>query len=181
MKVQIVFAHAMSKSPHAPFGNQNALPWKHNKEDLVRFKAATMNSVLVMGSKTFESLPGKLPHRPHIVLSSSDTATARNGQRADVYCSCDDFGALIKNIENVYLIEGFDKISVIGGPSVIESALPFADCIYKTTIVEEIESYDVTIDLTKIFWHFPRRVESEVVECQNGSTIFIEKLTKGDL
>ncbi|AJT61097.1 dihydrofolate reductase [Vibrio phage phi-ST2] len=181
MKVQIVFAHGMSKSPHAPFGNQNKLPWKHNKEDLARFKAVTMNSVLVMGSKTFESLPGKLADRPHVVLSSSDTATAKNGQKADVYCKCDSFQDLIKNIENVYLIEGFDKISVIGGPSVIESALPFADHIYKTTIVDEIEAYDVTIDLTKIFWYFPHNGESEIVECQNGSTIFIEKLTKGDL
>lgn len=183
MKVQIVFAHAMSKSPHAPFGNQNALPWNHNKEDLAHFKATAMNSVLVMGSKTFESLPSKLPNRPHIVLTSKlhSDVTAKNGQRADVYCSCDDFEKLITYIENVYLIEGFDKISVIGGPSVIESALPFADCIYKTTIAEKIEAYDVAIDLTKIFMHFPHAEKQNVIECENGSMIFIDKLTKGDL
>ncbi|AGN30056.2 Frd dihydrofolate reductase [Vibrio phage nt-1] len=181
MKVQIVFAHAMSKSPHAPFGNQNELPWKFNSEDLSHFKNVTMNSVLVMGSKTFESLPGKLPFRPHIVVSSRAEATAKDGSRPDVYCSYEDFGQLITNIENVYHIEGFDTISVIGGPSVIESALPFADCIYKTTIAEKIEAYDVTIDLTKITMLFPHSERQNIIECTNGSTIFIDKLTKGDL
>ncbi|CAL9983059.1 dihydrofolate reductase [Vibrio phage D484] len=179
MKVQIVFAHAMSKSQHAPFGNKNSLPWKHNKEDLSFFKRITANSVLVMGSNTFESLPGKLVGRPHIVRSRSNTATARNGDRADFYTSM-HFTDLIEDLTNEYG-EDYDTISVIGGPEVIFSALRYADCIYKTTIAEKIEAYDVTIDLTKVFCSFPQSEKLEITECENGSVIFIEKLTKGDI
>ncbi len=181
MKVQIVFAHAMSKSHHAPFGNKNALPWKHNKEDLDFFKHVTSDGVLVMGSKTFKSLPCKLPNRPHIVLSRTNTATAKNGERADFYTSL-PIKELIEHITDVYQ-DDFDKISFIGGPEVIYSALPFASCLYKSTIAErdrDVE-YDVTIDLTAIFLKFPIRETIDTKECRNGSVLFIEKLTKGDL
>lgn len=180
MIVQIVFAHALSKSPHAPFGNKNSLPWKHNTEDLSEFKSTTANSVLVMGSNTFESLPGKLVGRPHVVLSSTNVATAKNGERADFYTS-KPISELIEDIKSVYSQQGYDKISFIGGPQLIEAAYRYADCIYKTSICENIEEYDTTIDLVNLFFHFPHARPLKFIECDNGSSIYIEKLTKGDL
>lgn len=178
MKIQIIFAHSMSKSPHAPFGNGDSLPWKHNTSDLRHFKQQTANSVLVMGSKTFESLPGKLVGRPHVVLSSSNVATTKSGKKADLYTSS-TIPEIIENIKSVYSSQGFDKISFIGGVSVIESAIPYADYIYKTTIVEEVDEYDVTIDLSSILKNFSVRSESRLVDNENESTIIIDKLTKG--
>ena len=132
-----------------------------------------------MGSKTFESLPDKLVGRPHIVLSRSDTATTKSGKRADFYTSM-SFSDLIEYL-NIKCGREYEIISVIGGPDVIMSALQYASCIYKTVIVENIEAYDVTIDLTKVYYAFPRKERLEIIECENGSVIFTEKLTKGDI
>ncbi|AUR85769.1 dihydrofolate reductase [Vibrio phage 1.081.O._10N.286.52.C2] len=182
MKLQIVFAHAFSKSPHAPFGNKNSLPWKHNRNDLMNFKRITDGSVLVMGSNTFKSLPGKLVGRPHVVLSDTNTAVTESGSAADLYTSM-AISDLIEEIKSVYLPLGYDTISVIGGPSVIRQFLDYADCIYKTTIVEEIEQYDVTIDLAEITMKFPYRGTSELIDdgISGNSITYFEKLTKGDL
>ena len=56
-------------------GNKGNLPWKI-KNELQHFKNTTLNDTLIMGRKTFESLPGKLPNRKHIVLSSGDVKNA---------------------------------------------------------------------------------------------------------
>ena len=52
-------------------GRENTLPWRL-PADLKRFKALTMGKPMIMGRKTFESLPGLLPGRRHIVLTRRD-------------------------------------------------------------------------------------------------------------
>ena len=62
--ITIVVARAIN----GVIGRDNDMPW-HIPGDLKRFKALTMGSVMVMGRKTFESLPGLLPGRRHVVLT----------------------------------------------------------------------------------------------------------------
>ena len=66
----------VARAQNGVIGRDGKLPW-HLPADLKRFKALTMGSAMVMGRKTFESLPGLLPgpppHRPD----------ARRGWRAD--------------------------------------------------------------------------------------------------
>ena len=62
--ITIVVARAIN----GVIGRDNDLPW-HIPGDLKRFKALTMGSAMVMGRKTFDSLPGILPGRRHIVLT----------------------------------------------------------------------------------------------------------------
>ena len=52
----------------------------HIKEDLLFFKNTTINKTIVMGRKTFESLPGVLPFRKHIVLSRDKGYNVENQQ-----------------------------------------------------------------------------------------------------
>lgn len=49
-------------------GKDNKLIW-HISEDLKRFKSITSGKSMIMGRKTFESLPGILPNREHIILT----------------------------------------------------------------------------------------------------------------
>ncbi|MDQ4087863.1 MAG: dihydrofolate reductase, partial [Pseudomonadota bacterium] len=49
-------------------GKDGRLPW-HIPADLRHFKAVTMGAPMIMGRKTFESLPGLLPGRDHIVMT----------------------------------------------------------------------------------------------------------------
>src|SRR6185503_5700752 len=58
----------VARASNGVIGKDGGLPW-HISADLKRFKALTMGSVLVMGRKTFASLPGPLPGRRHIVLT----------------------------------------------------------------------------------------------------------------
>ena len=58
----------VARADNGIIGNNGALPW-HIPADLKRFKALTMGKPMIMGRKTFESLPGLLPGRRHIVLT----------------------------------------------------------------------------------------------------------------
>ena len=58
-------------------GHENALPWPHNTEDMQWFRKHTKGKTVVMGRKTWESLPTKpLPGRINIVISSSSVPGA---------------------------------------------------------------------------------------------------------
>lgn len=61
--------------PKGLIGDNNKMPW-HISEEFKHFKETTMGHDLFMGRKTFESLPGKLPGRKHIVLSRNEVAGA---------------------------------------------------------------------------------------------------------
>ena len=58
----------VARADNGVIGRDGTLPW-HLPGDLRRFKALTMGKPMVMGRKTFESLPGLLPGRRHIVLT----------------------------------------------------------------------------------------------------------------
>lgn len=97
-------------------GYQGGLPWKL-KGDLKRFKEATMGNVVIMGRKTFESLPGPLEGRHVIVITSNDISTAAVGSaqtsRAD---------SLERGIEHAHTLPG-EKIFIAGGAQVYREAL----------------------------------------------------------
>jgi dihydrofolate reductase len=67
----------VARAADGTIGHDGRLPW-HLPDDLRRFKALTMGKAMIMGRKTFESLPGLLPGRRHIVLTR-DAAWHRAG------------------------------------------------------------------------------------------------------
>jgi dihydrofolate reductase len=101
-------------------GHRGGLPW-HLPDDLKRFKAITMGAPMVMGRKTFESLPGLLPGRTHIVLSRDSHWSAEGALAAR-----DVAGAIA-------LGEG-PRLSVIGGAEIFSLFLPLADRIELTEV-----------------------------------------------
>ena len=71
----------VARAVNGVIGRDGKLPW-HISADLKRFKRLTMGSAMVMGRKTFESLPGVLPGRRHIVLTRDPSWTARASEVA---------------------------------------------------------------------------------------------------
>src|SRR6185312_9192476 len=71
----------IARAENGVIGREGKLPW-HIPADLKRFKALTMGSVMVMGRKTFESLPGLLPGRRHIVLTRDASWSAQGAEAA---------------------------------------------------------------------------------------------------
>jgi dihydrofolate reductase len=102
-------------------GYQNKLIyWLPN--DLKRFKALTTGHTIVMGRKTFESLPkGALPNRRNVVLSR----TTKELTGCDVYPSLEKALKSCKPDEDIY---------IIGGARVYEQALPLADRLCLTEV-----------------------------------------------
>lgn len=115
---------------HRAIGYQNKLLfWLPN--DLKRFKALTTGHTILMGRKTFESLPkGALPHRRNVVLSSSQSLTLPG---AEVFHSLQDALDACHPDELVY---------VIGGASLYQQALPLADALCLTEIDAEAPQAD---------------------------------------
>jgi dihydrofolate reductase len=122
----------VARSLNGVIGREGKLPW-HIPADLKRFKAITMGSAMVMGRRTFDSLPGLLPGRRHIVLTRDRTWSAPG---AEVAHSLDDALA----------IAGDDAVSVIGGADVFALALPIADRIELTEVLSDIEGDTVMPD-----------------------------------
>jgi len=99
------------------------------------FKDLTTNHVIVMGRKTFESLPKMLPNRHHIVISSSNNFD----KEIEVFNSIEKFLEKYKNYE--------EEIFIIGGSSIYKSFLEYSNKLYLTEINKEDNNADVYFPL----------------------------------
>jgi len=120
MKPRITIIAAVARN--GVIGKGNKMPW-HLPEDLKRFKALTMGRPMIMGRKTWESLPGgRLPGRPHIVVTHNPDYRAEGamvvGSLVDALAAAGDT----------------DEVFVIGGAELYAQALPIADRLHLTEI-----------------------------------------------
>lgn len=107
-------------------GRHNSLIY-HLRADLQRFKALTTGHTVIMGRRTFESLPkGALPRRRNIVLSRQSGYVAPG---AEVFPSLE---AALATVDTTA-----EEVFVIGGCSVYAEALPLADRLFLTHIEAE--------------------------------------------
>jgi len=103
-------------------GKDNKLLW-HIPEDMKRFKKLTYGKTVIMGKKTWESLPGKpLPGRKNIVIT-------------DVPGECIDCSVTAYSVEDAMSkCEKGEEIFIIGGGSIYRQFMPLADRLYITRI-----------------------------------------------
>ncbi|MEG3153344.1 dihydrofolate reductase [Sphingomonas sp. RB1R13] len=140
----------ISQSPPAPtlivarasngvIGRDGGLPWRL-PADLKRFKALTMGGAMIMGRKTFDSLPGLLPGRRHIVV------TRDAGWRAE--------GAEVAHsAEAALALVGEQAAWVIGGAEIFALFLPIAGRIELTEVAGDIAGDTVMPDPRGPEWH----------------------------
>jgi dihydrofolate reductase len=110
----------VARADNGVIGRDGKLPW-HLPADLKHFKRVTMGSPMIMGRKTFDSLPGPLPGRRHIVLTrdsgwqAAGTETARTADEA-----------LAK--------AGGERVTVIGGAQIFQLLLADATAVELTEV-----------------------------------------------
>lgn len=109
-------------------GKNNDLIW-HFKDDMKFFKETTTNHIVIMGRKTFESLPKALPNRRNIVITSKRDYSAEG---AEVVASIYEALDLSKN----------EDVFIIGGGQIYKSFLDVADKLYLTEIDDSCEEAD---------------------------------------
>lgn len=102
-------------------GANNALPWRL-PADLARFKALTLGHTVVMGRRTWQSLPRALPGRQNVVVTHGDGLVAAD---ADVVHSFDEAMRIARMPLPVFCI---------GGAGLFHEAMALADVLYMTEI-----------------------------------------------
>jgi dihydrofolate reductase len=125
MKIGLILARARNGA----VGKDGVMPW-HLPEDLAHFKRVTMGSPVIMGRKTWDSLPPRfrpLPGRSNIVITRQTDWQAAGATRA---------GSLE---EAIALCSGQPQVWVIGGPQIWAQALPLADIAQVTEIEADFE------------------------------------------
>jgi len=128
MSINIVAAVGINNE----LGKNNKLIWRI-PEDMKFFRDITLDNHIIMGRKTFESLPKKLDRRINIVLSKSNLE--------QVY-DCISYNNIDDVLENYYFKENAPDLYVIGGESIYQQFLPYTETMYLT----EIDDYDYEAD-----------------------------------
>lgn len=121
----------VARARNGVIGRDGDLPWRL-KADLALFKRVTMGKPMLMGRKTWDSLPGLLPGRPHLVLTR-DRDFSPPG--AEVF---HDFDAMLARARDLAAKSGADEIAVIGGQALFALALPLADRLYLTEVEADV-------------------------------------------
>lgn len=102
----------------------------HIDEDMKRFRQLTIGHTIIMGRRTYESLPGgALPQRRNIIVSST-LASVDNGE---VYKSIDEALAACR---------GEEEIFIIGGEAIYRATIGMADRLYLTIIYKTAKNAD---------------------------------------
>ncbi|MBI44958.1 MAG: dihydrofolate reductase [Candidatus Marinimicrobia bacterium] len=116
MDIHLIWA----QDKYGGIGKNGKLPW-HISEDLKHFKTLTLNSTIVMGRKTWDSLPIKpLPNRTNIILSKTQ-------QNKNTYNSFEQCFNKLKE-------QNTKKIFVIGGRTIYKLFFNYADYLHITNI-----------------------------------------------
>jgi dihydrofolate reductase len=123
MKLSLIVA----MSANRVIGRDNKMPW-HLSADLKHFRTITMNSPILMGRKTFESIGKPLDGRTNMILSKNPTYQPDG---CLVFDSLEKALTAAKNFG--------DELFIIGGATLYEIALPFAKQLYLTQIETDFD------------------------------------------
>ncbi|MDY0101926.1 MAG: dihydrofolate reductase [Lentimicrobium sp.] len=147
-------------------GKDNQLLW-HIPNDLRHFKKTTTGHTIVMGSKTFNSMPFKpLPNRRSVVLTH---------QKEGNFAGCEVAHSVD---EAIALMEEDRENFVIGGGSIYEQFLPFANKIYLTIVHQSFDAQVFFPDLDREEWKEETRTRVDDDPATSFSYSFITLIRK---
>lgn len=107
-------------------GLHNRLPWRL-PADMKRFRELTTGHAIIMGRKTFDSLPRPLPNRTNIVVTRDREYRP-------------DGATVVHSIEDAIARAGADReVFVIGGEQIYRQTLPIADRLYLTLVDNDFD------------------------------------------
>jgi dihydrofolate reductase len=145
--VALVFARARN----GVIGKDGALPWRL-KSDLALFKATTLSKPVIMGRKTWDSLPKKpLPGRMNLVLSR-DGAFEPQGALV-----CETLDEALQIAREQAADDGVTEVCVIGGASLYAAAWAKAQRLYITEVQADVEGDVVLPPFDESAWREVRR------------------------
>lgn len=155
--ISIIAAVAANRA----IGNENKLIY-WLPDDLKRFKALTTGHTIIMGRRTFESLPkGALPNRRNIVLSRTQTK----------FLGCDTYASLEEALRHC---DEDEDIYIIGGASVYEQAMPLAHRLCLTEVHDTPAQADAFFPPYNDGWNLAQKEEHGTDERHHFSFCFAD-------
>ncbi|MEM5473531.1 dihydrofolate reductase [Hoeflea sp. AS60] len=140
VKIVLVAAHAKNMV----IGRDGDMPWRL-PSDLKHFKAVTLGTPVIMGSKTYLSIGRPLPGRANIVVS-------RSGFSAEGVETVESIDAALELARSHAKNTGASQISVIGGGEIYALAIDLADELFLTEVDADIEGDTVFPDIDSSLW-----------------------------
>ncbi|WP_439468220.1 dihydrofolate reductase [Blastomonas fulva] len=138
----------LARARNGVIGANGTLPW-HLPMDLRHFKALTQNRPMIMGRKTFDSLPGLLPGRRHIVLTRSRDWS-------------DEGAEVVHSVDEAIAAANAPHVAVIGGAEIFALFLPRADRVELTEVHAEPEGDTVMPPFDPGVWQETARTDHAV-------------------
>lgn len=123
--MNVALIAAMTPETHI-IGNKGDIPW-HVSSDLKRFKQLTLNSTIIMGRKTYESIGKPLPKRRNIVLTRNKDFKAEG---------CDVFSNLYDALKTCSETE---NVNIIGGGEIYKKAMNVADQLLLSFVMAPLD------------------------------------------
>lgn len=126
-------------------GKDGDLPWPKNSDDLAWFKECTDGGVVVMGRKTWESLPRKpLPGRTNAVVTTQPIENALGNIVVDI-------DSLLKILPQMNYTK---NVWVIGGAQLVEKLLPYCDELWLNNVggVYDCDTFLPKREITELFY-----------------------------
>lgn len=156
----------VARGRNGVIGAGGALPWRL-KSDLALFRTLTLGKPVIMGRKTWESLPRRpLPGRTNIVLS-------RDGSFAPAGAIvCEDFAEASEIGREQAAEDGAEEVCVIGGAALFSVALPRARRIYLTEVEAEPEGDVLFPPFDETPWREIRRESHAAGEGDDHAFVF---------
>ncbi len=141
-------------------GNDNKLIW-HLSKDLIRFKNLTKGHHVIMGRKTFESMPKALPNRTNVVISRNKNYTAENI-------------IVVDSIENALKVCKNDpQPFIIGGGEIYKLGLQYAKRIELTRVHHDFEGDTFFPEINKNLWKEVKNIKMFDIENHNYNFSFV--------
>jgi dihydrofolate reductase len=129
----IPIALVVARARNGVIGRDGGLPWRL-KSDMAWFRASTMGKPILMGRKTWDSLPKKpLPGRLNVVLSRDGSFEPKGAVVSN------DFSEALAIAREHAAEDGVSEVCVIGGEALFAAAMPKAKRLYLTEVEADVE------------------------------------------
>jgi len=133
LALPIIAVGPIARARNGVIGREGGLPWRL-KSDLQIFKQITLFKPVIMGRKTWDSLPNKpLPGRLNVVLSRDGSFEPKGA------VVCETLEEALQIAREQAAEDGAEEVCVIGGAAVFAEALPRAKRFYLTEVDAEVE------------------------------------------
>ena len=161
-------------------GKDNKLPWQTLRGDMRRFHDLTDGNIVVMGRRTFMSLPKKarpLPNRLNVVITNKPAQWREDSRFKDdpliYFCTKDELiQCFLRDHREIQ-----HSVYIIGGSQIWDEFMPYIHMFYMTRIIGAFEC-DTYLDRSKVMQAFPYTLQMSPIYNEKGTCYYFE--TRGN-